>query len=243
MREIRLYSDQSLNTGTVIELEEAAAHHLARVLRGRVGDNIILFNGDGFDWQCRIGQIDKRRVEVTVGTATPINSESPITFKLGLCLSKGDRFDWAIQKATELGVASITPLISARVEVKLPAERVGKRHAHWQQIVTSACEQSGRVVVPTVAKPLSLAEWAKAQVADIKLVLHHREAGSLPTRAPSSVALLIGPEGGFAVADLDYAKAAGFQNLNLGPRVLRTETAPAAALSALGALWGDLVSN
>jgi len=240
MREIRLYTSQSLSEGHKLLLDEAAAHHLARVLRARVGDAVTLFNGGGLDWPCRIVQMDKRRVEVTVGPAAPVTTESPIVFHLGLCLSKGDRFDWAIQKSTELGVASITPLFSERVDVKLPAERVQKRVAHWQQIVTSACEQSGRAVVPAVATPTELAIWANDQDADLRLVLHHRQPGGLPTEAPSSVALLVGPEGGLSDTDLGHAQKAGFQNLKLGPRVLRTETAPAAALAALGARWGDL---
>ena len=243
MREIRLYTNQSLEEGASVALEPAPAHHLARVLRARPGDRVILFNGSGLDWQCEISHLDKRGASLAVGPAGNPDNESPLTVHLGLCLSKGDRFDWAIQKSTELGVASITPLFSERVEVKLPPERIDKRRQHWQQTVISACEQSGRAVVPVVAEPTQLSTWAEQQSADLRLVLHHRQPGALPERPPRSVALLVGPEGGLAPADLERAATAGFQNLRLGPRVLRTETAPAAALAVLGSRWGDIAQS
>ncbi len=240
MREIRLYSDQSLEEGGSVQLEAGAAHHLVKVLRAQVGDTITLFNGTGLDWQCSISALEKRAVTVSVGNASNPNTESPLATQLGLCLSKGDRFDWAIQKATEAGVTNITPLYSDRVDIKLPADRIPKRMAHWQQIVRSACEQCGRATVPTIFHPTPLSDWVREQSTDIKLFLHHRETGTLPETRPSSIALLVGPEGGLSDIDRGHANDAGFIGLKLGPRVLRTETAPVVALAILGARWGDM---
>ena len=240
MREIRLYSDQSLEEGELVQLEAAAAHHIAKVLRARVGDSITLFNGSGLDWQCAITDLQKRGVTVSVGKASNPNTESPLKTELGLCLSKGDRFDWAIQKATEAGITNITPLFSDRVDVKLPGDRIPKRIAHWQQIVRSACEQCGRAKVPQVFDPVPLSAWVQEQVTDAKLFLHHREIGAVPETRPTSIALLVGPEGGLSDVDRDRARDAGFIGVRLGPRVLRTETAPLVALSILGARWGDM---
>jgi 16S rRNA (uracil1498-N3)-methyltransferase len=240
MREIRLYSDQSLDESSLVQLEAGVAHHLAKVLRARVGDGITLFNGTGLDWQCTITELQKRGVTVSVGKASQPNTESPLATQLGLCLSKGDRFDWAIQKATEAGVTGITPLYSERVDVKLPADRISKRVAHWQQVVRSACEQCGRAVVPEVFHPTPLSHWAQKQDSEAKLFLHHLESGTLPTTKPISVALLVGPEGGLSDIDRKHATDAGFIGIKLGPRVLRTETAPLVALSILGARWGDM---
>lgn len=240
MREIRLYSDQSLEEGELVQLEAAAAHHIAKVLRARVGDSITLFNGSGLDWQCAITDLQKRGVTVSVGKASNPNTESPLKTELGLCLSKGDRFDWAIQKATEAGITNITPLFSDRVDVKLPSDRIAKRIAHWQQIVRSACEQCGRAKVPQVFDPVPLSAWVQEQVTDAKLFLHHREIGTVPETRPTSIALLVGPEGGLSDVDRNHARDAGFIGVRLGPRVLRTETAPLVALSILGARWGDM---
>ena len=240
MREIRLYSDQSLEEGELVQLEAAAAHHIAKVLRARVGDSITLFNGSGLDWQCAITDLQKRGVTVSVGKASNPNTESPLKTELGLCLSKGDRFDWAIQKATEAGITNITPLFSDRVDVKLPSDRIAKRIAHWQQIVRSACEQCGRAKVPQVFDPVPLSAWVQEQVTDAKLFLHHREIGAVPETRPTSIALLVGPEGGLSNVDRNHARDAGFIGVRLGPRVLRTETAPLVALSILGARWGDM---
>jgi len=148
MRQIRLYTPQPLQENTTLTLDDVAAHHLGRVLRARVGDAVMLFNGNGLDHHCVVTELGKRNVQVQVGTCLSPNNESPINIQLGLCLSKGERFDWAIQKATEMGVHEIIPLFSERVDVKLPTDRAAKRLAHWQQVVISACEQCGRAVVP-----------------------------------------------------------------------------------------------
>jgi 16S rRNA (uracil1498-N3)-methyltransferase len=159
---------------------------------------------------------------------------------LALGVSKGDRFEWAIKKATELGVTSIVPMLSQRVDVRLSPERWQKKQEHWQQIVISACEQSGRAVIPLVEEPTNLPHWLSHVEADCKLVLDPCGVSNDLTNKPVRIALLIGPEGGLAASELDLASENGFTAMKLGPRVLRTETAPLVALSVLGARWGDI---
>ena len=172
---------------------------------------------------------------------TNTRRESGLTIELGQVMSRGERMDYAVQKATELGVTRIVPLFSERCEVKLSSERQDKRQQHWQQVAISACEQSGRSRVPEIAQPQPLSQWLTQCHSALKLVLHPDAAMPLAQRqAPASVALLIGPEGGLGDQEIAQARAAGFDSLQLGPRVLRTETAPVAALAVLQYLWGDL---
>lgn len=241
MRTPRIFSDQPLLAGAELVLNENAAQYLGKVLRARVSDNVILFDGQGQQATASIQAIGKQSISVLLGAVNTPQTESSLQSHLGLCLSKGDRFDWAIQKATELGVSAISPLYSARVDFTVPPERLAKRLAHWQQIVTSACEQSGRVRIPTVNAPTSLTNWVSETVADVKLVLHC-DVHSAPLLAakPQSVALLIGPEGGLTDEEVAAAEQHHFQPWQLGPRILRTETAPVVALSVIGAQWGDM---
>ena len=241
MRTPRLFSDQPLLVGTEVVLEGSAAQYLGKVLRARVGDTVILFDGQGQQGTATIKAIAKHSVSAQLDTITTPQTESSLQTHLGLCLSKGDRFDWAIQKATELGVSSISPLYSTRVDFTVPPERLAKRLSHWQHIVTSACEQSGRVRIPTVNAPTSLTHWVSETLADVKLVLHCDVHGTSPLAAkPQSVALLIGPEGGLTDEEVATAERHHFQPWQLGPRILRTETAPVVALSVIGAQWGDM---
>ena len=247
MRNPRLFTDQPLTPGDQVVLKGNVAQHLGRVLRSRSGDHIALFNGDGQEFAAQVLTVSKGEVSVEVGAAASPQTESPVYTTLGLCLSKGDRFDWAIQKATELGVGAIAPLQSERVDFSIPPDRMEKRIAHWQQIAISACEQCGRVKVPSITPPQSLAVWVENVSAEQKWVLHCREgsgvsASAVTQGAPRDAALLIGPEGGLTDQEFDVASAEGFQLLQLGPRVLRTETAPAAALSVLGVFWGEMPS-
>jgi len=239
MREIRLYTPQPLDNGSHIELDPVAAHHLGKVLRASEGDLVTLFNGEGVDWVCKVSRVDKKSLWVEVTAPQEVPTEAPIHTHLGLCLSKGDRFDWGIQKATELGVSEITPLFSERVDVKIPADRLSKRVAHWQQVVISACEQCGRARVPTVNPPIQLSTWIGMTSGTLKWVMHHQASGDFPSSSPESIDLLIGPEGGLSDEEVGAANVAGFQSLQLGPRVLRTETAPVVALSVIAARWGD----
>ena len=241
MRTPRLFSDQPLLVGTEVVLEGSAAQYLGKVLRARVGDTVILFDGQGQQGTATIKAIAKHSVSAQLDTITTPQTEPSLQTHLGLCLSKGDRFDWAIQKATELGVSSISPLYSTRVDFTVPPERLAKRLSHWQQIVTSACEQSGRVRIPTVNAPTSLTNWVSETLADVKLVLHCDVHSTPPLAAkPQSVALLVGPEGGLTDEEVATAERHHFQAWQLGPRILRTETAPVVALSVIGAQWGDL---
>ena len=241
MRTPRLFSDQPLLVGTEVVLEGSAAQYLGKVLRARVGDTVILFDGQGQQGTATIKAIAKHSVSAQLDTITTPQTESSLQTHLGLCLSKGDRFDWAIQKATELGVGSISPLYSTRVDFTVPPERLAKRLSHWQHIVTSACEQSGRVRIPTVNAPTSLTHWVSETLADVKLVLHCDVHGTSPLAAkPQSVALLLGPEGGLTDEEVATAERHHFQPWQLGPRILRTETAPVVALSVIGAQWGDM---
>ncbi|MBL6698320.1 MAG: 16S rRNA (uracil(1498)-N(3))-methyltransferase, partial [Luminiphilus sp.] len=213
----------------------------SRVLRARVGHHIVLFDGSGHEFPAQIAGVGKHSIKALLGEATYPATESPVNTILGLCLSKGDRFDWAVQKATELGVSVIQPLESERVDFAIPEDRIEKRVAHWQQIAISACEQSGRVRVPKLSPPSTLLHWVGAVSADEKWALDGA-AGlqTLPETAPKTLALLVGPEGGLTDSEISAAQQSGFRSLRLGPRVLRTETAPVVALTLVNSRWGDI---
>ncbi len=242
MRCPRIYTPQSLTPDSTIALDAEAAHHVARVLRMQSGDELILFNGEGGEYRATIATIDKKSVQVALGSCDASARESPLAIHLGIAISKGERMDWVMQKATELGVTHITPLQSERVEVRLGNERGEKKLAHWRAIAISACEQCARNRIPVIDAIQPLATWLASVEADKKFVLHHRSEASLTTIAPppQRVALLIGPEGGLSDMEIALAEKKSFAPLRLGPRVLRTETAPLAALSILQFLWGDL---
>jgi 16S rRNA (uracil1498-N3)-methyltransferase len=227
---------------TPITLAAEASHHLAKVLRMQVGDALILFNGDGSEYPATIAAIDKRSVYVAIENVVDTTRESPLHLHLGIAISKGERMDWIVQKATELGVTQITPLYSERVEVRLQGERAEKKLAHWRGIAIAACEQCGRNKLPQIGELQNLDAWLAVTNTDAKFVLHHRSTATLDAAAarPRSVALLIGPEGGLADYEINAAEAQNFAPLQLGPRVLRTETAPLAAIGILQFLWGDL---
>ena len=184
-------------------------------------------------------EVGKKTVRVSLDQALPGQAESPLHIHLGQGLSRGERMDWAIQKATELGVNVITPIVSERCEVRLKDERADKRLAHWRQVAISACEQCGRSSVPTINPPVTLAEWLAACDETLKLVLHPVAEPLVSHARPDRLAFLIGPEGGLSDAEVEQAKASGFHAARLGPRVLRTETAPVVALAVAQQLWGD----
>ena len=240
MRSYRVHSNSDLNVGQSAVLDERSSHHLARVLRVKADDAVTVFNGDGYNYHSRVSAVTKTNVTVDLLTKEDPCNESPLSTHLGLAVSKGDRFEWAIKKATELGVSSISPILSHRVDVRLSPERWQKKQDHWQQIVISACEQSGRAVVPEVHSPQPLGSWVEVTEADQKFCLHPGLNNALPKTPPSNVALLVGPEGGLSDDEVALASNYGFLGLNLGPRILRTETAPLVALSVIGTQWGDL---
>ncbi|WP_261842661.1 16S rRNA (uracil(1498)-N(3))-methyltransferase [Aliamphritea ceti] len=241
MRIPRFYEDQPLAADQDIQLSDAVVQHVARALRMRPDDQLTLFNGDGCEYHARLTEVAKRQVSARIERVSQPGRISPLQIEIGQSLSRGERMDYAIQKATELGMSGMTPLFSERCEVKLSNERQDKRLRHWQQTAISACEQSLRCDVPQIQPPQTLYEWITNVDADLKLVLHHHTEQPLETlQPPASVALLIGPEGGLSEAEVEQALAAGFKPVAFGPRVFRTETAPVAALSVLQFLWGDL---
>jgi 16S rRNA (uracil1498-N3)-methyltransferase len=240
MRVPRVYVDQPL-TGGELSLDERAAHYVGQVLRMRAGRELILFNGDGNAYAATIIEAAKKHVLCQLDTApqTAI-AASPLKIELGIALSKGDRFDLVIQKATELGVSSITPLLTERVDVKLSGERLEKKQRHWQQIMISACEQCGRNDLVAIKPAQALAQWRNDLSAELKLVLCPAVAGAIADDTAKSIALLVGPEGGLSDSEIEQCLSQGFAALQLGPRVLRTETAPIAAISILQYRWGDM---
>lgn len=241
MRIPRFYEAQALAEGLEIDLSDNVVQHVSRALRMKAGEEIILFNGDTFDYKVMLTQVEKRVAKGIVKETQISQSESPLKVSIGQSLSRGERMDFAVQKSTEMGVQHITPLFSERCEVKLPKERQEKRINHWKQIAISACEQCGRTSPPDIPPPSSLENWLSSQQAELKLVLHHHSEQPLQEIAqPCSVALLIGPEGGLTEDEVELAVSYGFKPLALGPRVMRTETAPVAALTLLNYLWGDL---
>lgn len=239
MRIPRLYISQPLAPGKDISLDAAMAHRLGRVLRLVAGAEVVLFDGQGGECRGRLVSLGRERALVKVEKHTETDRESSLHTHLGLALSRGERMDWAIQKAVETGVQEITPLSSEHAEVKIPQSRQQRHLARWQQIIVHACEQSGRTVLPTLHPPSELAQWAAQVQADCRLLLHQDAPRSLPSRC-RSCALLSGPEGGFSEQERMLAQDCGFQGWSLGPRVLRAETAPAAALAVLQYLWDDV---
>lgn len=241
MRIPRIFTEQTLITGELVQLEEAASHHLSKVLRMQAGRELILFNGIGGEFAAVIQEVSKKYVTVAIAEHTADNRESPLQLELAIGISRGERFEWVLQKATELGVTKITPLITERTEVKVSGDRQEKMIDRWQQILISACEQCQRNLLPELSAPVQISDWLNTVNSDLRFVLHHRDSKTLPAeQKPNSVSLLIGPEGGLSESEIAQAREKNFDPLTLGPRVLRTETAPVAAISLVQYLWGDI---
>lgn len=238
----RIHVPMPLAAGMTIDLPEGPARHLAQVLRMRVGERLTVFDGHGGEYPAEIVEAGRRDVRVRLDAFDPVDRESPLDVTLVQCVSKGDRMDYTIQKAVELGVSRIVPLLSERSVVRLDAERWDKKLEHWRGVAASACEQSGRTRLPEVADAAKFDAWLAQPAGDtVRLVLAPTESVSLKTLVPAArLALLIGPEGGLSDAEIAAARRAGCIGIGLGPRVLRTETAGVAALAALQLLWGDL---
>ena len=243
MSNARFYSSEHLATGALISLSVTAATHATRALRLNIGDKLTLFNGDGFDYSCELISVKKNEVIAKVLISQAINSESPLKITLLQGISSGDRMDYTIQKAVELGVSAIQPIVTERSVVKLSAERAEKRLEHWQNIVHSACEQSGRAFVPLVFAPITLSLWLAnhAQQSATRILLNPVGAIQLAKipKPASTIQLLIGAEGGLSQHEIDAAISQGFQSTVLGPRILRTETAALTAIASMQTLWGD----
>lgn len=241
MRIPRVHVDASLEPGASLRLPDAQGHYVARVLRLRAGSPLVLFNGDGSDYAAEITTAGKPGVDVRVDARLPAVLPSRLAVTLVQALSRGERMDYTLQKATELGVAAILPLDTARSEVKLEPARIDKRIAHWRSVIVAACEQCGRAELPRLAEPLSLRDWVARPAAGARLVLDPGGEGSLAALDPlESVELLVGPEGGWDPSEIGLLGRSGVRAVRLGPRVLRTETAGPAAIAVLQALFGDL---
>jgi 16S rRNA (uracil1498-N3)-methyltransferase len=238
----RIYSNQRLRTGTTVTLADEAANHVLRVLRLRRGDALVVFDGSGVDYAAVVAGMRRDTVEIEVGAGQAVARESPlqITLLQGVC--RGPRMDTVIQKATELGVTTIVPVLTGRTVVRLADERVERKHGHWARVAVAAAEQSGRGVVPTVAAAQSLEAALAGLPGGVGRWLLDPEGEQLGDRPAvgSPLALLVGPEGGLTEAEREQAAAAGFRRWRLGPRILRTETAPLVALAVLQYLLGDL---
>mgnify|MGYP006188111183 CR=1 FL=1 len=225
---------------TLVGRARKALNYRMFTLLMQAGRELILFNGTGGEFAATIHEVTKKYVIVSVQEHTVDNRESPLELELAIGISRGERFEWVLQKATELGVTKITPLITERTEVKVNGDRQEKMHDRWQHILISACEQCQRNLLPQLSAPIQISDWLPTVNSDLRFVLHHRDSKTLPAeQKPQNVTLLIGPEGGLSEREIEQALAKNFNALTLGPRVLRTETAPVAAISLVQYLWGD----
>lgn len=243
MRITRIYQPGPLTAGAAVTLEERAAKHLVQVLRLQPGAELVLFDGRGGEYQARLEQASKRTAVAHIVEFAAVERESPVAIVLGQCMARGARMDTVMQKAVELGVSAIAPLSSRRCEVKLLGGRESGRLLHWQGVIISACEQCGRNRLPHIAAPQPLASWlpeTDAAAGTARLVLDPGAPVRLGDLPPARrVILLSGPEGGLTADEVALAQRHGFVPIRLGPRVLRAETAPVAAIAAVQALWGD----
>jgi 16S rRNA (uracil1498-N3)-methyltransferase len=250
MRLTRAWVDAELTTGATLLLPPDPAQHLVRVLRLQVGAALRVFNGRGGEFDASIESIARNAVAVRIGAHHLVERESPLNVTLLQGIARGEKMDLILQKATELGVTAVTPVTTLRCTVRLDAETAARKHAHWHGVLVGACEQSGRNRIPELAPATDLAAAIAGSASQLKLLLEpDAESASLKTHLSAafhtamrnpSTCLLVGPEGGLDPQEVQLARQAGFVSCQLGPRVLRTETAALAALSALQALAGDL---
>ena len=237
----RFYCREALAPGAHIDLPEPVARHAVRVLRLPPGAAMVLFDGRGGEYQARIQRIERERVVAELGAWREVERESSLSVTLVQAVQAGDKMDFTIQKAVELGIKDIVPVDSRRSVIRLSGERAGKRVAHWQGVAAAACEQCGRNQVPNVAPLEKLENWlAKPPPEGLRLMLMPDAENTLASLPPvGNVQLLIGAEGGLDPQEVIAARQAGFRAVRLGPRILRTETAGLAVLAAMQALWGD----
>ncbi len=242
MRVPRIYHPEKISPARLVTLSEDAAGHVGRVLRMQTGQEIILFDGNGSEYPAELAEISKKAVTAQVGDAVVRDNESPLHLHLGQVISRGDKMEFTIQKSVELGVNTITPLLSERCGVKLDQKRFEKKLQQWQKIVIAACEQCGRNTMPEIRPIMSLADWCSEETDSLKLNLHPRASYSINTLPipDKGIRLLIGPEGGLSAEEIQMTKNYQFEEILLGPRVLRTETAALTAITALQVRFGDL---
>ena len=256
MRLTRVYVETLLTPGAVVELPRETASHLAKVLRARSGDSLILFGGDGREYAGAVESVRGSRVTASVGDGAEVDRESPLAITLVQCVPRGDRMDFIVQKATELGVTRIVPVLSQRSVVRLDAAQAESKAAHWRAVVVNACEQCGRNRLPVIAAPVPLIGYLGSSAAGngspaagspaaetpaARFVLEpDLESAAAPVALETAVHIAVGPEGGFGDDELEAFRIAGFRKLRLGPRILRTETAAIAALTWLQTRFGDM---
>ncbi|MDE1183287.1 16S rRNA (uracil(1498)-N(3))-methyltransferase [Paraburkholderia sp.] len=242
----RFFVGTTLRPGDIMQLPDDVTRHI-QVLRLQAGDSIVLFNGEGGEYSAELVEVERRSVTVKIRDYRQIEVEPPYQLTLAQGIAGGDKMDWLIEKAVELGVSGFIPLTTTRSVVRLSGERAQRRHAHWQGIVRAACEQCGRNRLPEVAPVREIATWLGAlprspEEGEMRLLLSPRASisfSALPTSPPHGrVTLLVGPEGGFSAAEEAAATSHNFTAVGLGPRVLRTETAGIAVLAALASRWG-----
>ena len=257
MSNLRFYSPENLRVGGTVKLSDNAATHATRVMRLNVGDKLFLFDGSGNDYECELISVQKNASLAKVLSAIAVKNESPINITLLLGISAGDRMDIGLQKAVELGVNKIAPIKTERSVVKLDEEKAKKRLLHWQNVVIAACEQSGRAILPLIETPVTLSAWLQANIhaasGDVKMIsaltgtkstrilldpLAEKKLADLP-KPGGAIELLIGAEGGLSANEIALSQQFGFIGVQLGQRILRTETAPLAAIAAMQTLWGD----
>jgi len=242
MRLTRVYVDQQLAPGSIVELPEATASHLAKVLRARSGDPLIVFCGDGREYVGAVETVRGARVTAAIGNGTDVDRESPLNVTLVQCVPRGDRMDFIVQKATELGVTRIIPVLSQRSVVRLDPSQAESKAAHWRGVALNACEQCGRNRLPEVAAPVALVNYlGDSPSAAPRLLLDpDTQARSAAPVIDGEVEIAVGPEGGFAAEELEAFSIAGFVRIGLGPRILRAETAAIAALVWVQTRFGDM---
>jgi len=236
----RIHCDIRLGPGAQFTLAPEAAQHVSKALRLKAGDTITVFDGRGGEYDAVLQKIDRERVDVKVGAFRDVEREPAVSVGLVQGLPEADKMDWIVQKAVELGVAWIQPVVCDRSVVRLPAERAAKREAHWKRVAIAACEQAGRNLVPEVRPTLAFQSWL-ADAPPIPRWMLQPGAQPMASRTPprEPFEILVGPEGGLSDRELEVARLRRCEPVSLGPRVLRTETAALAALSAIHALWGD----
>ncbi|ACV25654.1 16S rRNA (uracil(1498)-N(3))-methyltransferase [Kangiella koreensis] len=241
MRVPRIFTSEALSLSTEMALDKEASTHISRVLRMNTGQQIELFNGDGFSYFAQIQAIERNQVSVRVVEAIEVNNESPLNIHLFQGISRGDKMELTLQKGVELGVKQFTPLITERCGVKLDAKRWQKKLQHWQKVIESACEQCGRNSIPSLYPAVKLQD-ALSQLNNTSFFMHPDSKHSFKTiiaDAQSELQLWVGPEGGFSDEEVEWVESHGCKPVQLGPRILRTETAALAAVSVMNSLWGD----
>lgn len=241
MRVPRIYTPQPLAEHSLVDLDDASAHHVGKVLRMEAGRALILFNGSGHQhFHGIIQHSDRKRVQVRLGQCHHSETESPLSIHLGQALSKGDKMEFTIQKAVELGVTEITPLWTEHCDVKLNSERLEKKHKQWLGIIISACEQSGRDIIPTLHATQKIEDWLAKVEGQEKWILDPRGEAHVSAETTIEKAVIaVGPEGGFSENEVTLSHQHGFKAQLIGPRILRTETAALTAITLLQSRWGD----